>query len=106
MVLACAGLMESGDLRRHAITSCCSRLAQCACPVGPGTEAGGYEVSDDVTDVALLRRLVVGARVVTGDRHGPATLALLQLFQKARGVVDILRGIEHRAHRAEFIAVI
>src|SRR5512138_3647166 len=86
--------------------SCRSRLTQRARLVSPGAEARGYEVRDDVADVALLRRPVVGARVVTGDRHGPAPFALLQLLQKARGVIDVLRGIEHRPHRTEFFGVV
>src|SRR5687768_14605738 len=91
---------------RHVVFSCCSWLAQRARLVRPGAEAAGYEVTDDVTDVALLRRLIVGARIVTGDRHGPAALALLQFLEKARSVIDVLRGIEHRPHRAELFAVI
>src|SRR3954447_7275372 len=74
--------------------------------VGPRAEAAGDEMRDDVADVALLRRLVVGACIVAGDCHGPAALALLQLLQEPRGVVDVPSGIEHRPHRGEFVAVI
>ena len=48
----------------------------------------------------------VGAGIVPGDRHGPAPLALLQLLEKARGVIDVPGGIEHRPHRVELVAVI
>src|SRR4051794_18744693 len=44
--------------------------------VGPRAEAAGDEMRDDVTDVALLCRLIVGACIVPGDRHGPAALTL------------------------------
>src|SRR3954464_2473760 len=74
--------------------------------VGPRADAARDQMSDDMTDVALLRRLVVGACIVAGDRHGPAALALLQLLQEARGGVDIPCGIEHRPDRDEFVAVI
>src|SRR3954469_6468278 len=84
----------------------CPRLAKRACLVGPGAETAGDEVRDDVADVLFLRRLVVGARIVTGDRHGPASLALLQFLQEARGVVDIPGRIEHRSRRSELVAVI
>src|SRR5882757_2502024 len=86
--------------------SCRPGLTERARLVGPRAEAAGDEVSDDVADVALLRRLIIGAGIVAGDRHGPAALALLQLLEEARGIFDVLRGIEHRLHRDELVAMI
>jgi len=59
-------------------------------------------MSDDVTDVSLLRRLIVGACVVTGDRHGPASFALFQLFQETRGVFDVPGRIDIARTEANF----
>src|SRR5690348_2385493 len=66
--------------------SCRLRLTERARLVRPRAEAARDKMRDDVTDVALLRRLVVGACVVTRNRHGPAAFALLQFLEKARGI--------------------
>src|SRR3982750_2689871 len=97
--VACAGLMMGNDTQLAVGPSGRSRLTERARLVGPRAEAAGDEMRDDVTDVALLCRLVVGARIVAGDCHGPAAFALLQLLQEARRVVDVPSGIEHRPDR-------
>lgn len=72
----------------------------------PFAKADGDHIGDDTADITLLRRVVVGAGMIAGNRHRPAFMPGVQLRQEACGVVDITTRIEHVFDAAELVAMI
>ena len=72
----------------------------------PGSKAAFDEVRQHFADIALLRRIVVLARIVPADGECPASFALLERFQEPGSVVHILVRIEHLLDGRETVPVV
>lgn len=81
-------------------------LAELAGLRGPAPEVRGGEVLYHGTDVALLCRIVVRARMVAGNRHGPAAFPDLQLPEEPRGIADVFPWLQHFGDRPELLSMI
>ena len=59
------------------------------------------QIADDPADIALLRGVIIGAGMVSCDRHRPSLMPIVELLQEARSIGDVLRRLEHLANRPE-----
>lgn len=64
------------------------------------------KVGDHTTDISLLRRIIVGAGMVTRNGHRPGLVPIIKLAQEARGIGDVLGRIEHILQRGKLGAVV
>lgn len=71
----------------------------------PLAEPAGHHIGHDRADILLLCRVVAWASVVARRRQSPASLFDAQVFQKLRGIINVLAWIEHVDDRVEVTAV-
>ena len=73
---------------------------------GPCAETAGDHIGDDLADILLLRRVIIGTGMITRRRESPASLLLFQVAQIAGRIINVGVRIEHLCNRAEMAAVI
>src|SRR5690625_3935264 len=83
-----------------------SRVTKCFRIRCPRTKSAGDHVSDNSADIALLRRIIVRARMIACHCHRPAAFPRPQFAQEPGGVSNVQPGIEHRLDRGELLPVI
>ena len=59
------------------------------------------QIPDHPANISLLRGIVVRARVVARDSHGPRLMPGMQICQKPGRVIDITFRIEHLTGRGK-----
>lgn len=70
-------------------------MTEGACVRSPLSESACHHIGHDRADILLLRRIVVGPGVIAGSGQRPAPLLDAQVFQKLRGVINVLARVEH-----------
>lgn len=71
----------------------------------PRSVARCHEIGDHATYISLLGRVVVGARMISGDRHGPGLMPAVEILKKLGGIFHVSSGIEHLLDGPEFGAM-
>ena len=82
------------------------RVAEGLCRRGPFSEPGRNHIGDHATDIPLLGRVIVGARMIARHGHRPGRVARLELDEKARGIIDVAIRIEHVGDTAEMCRMV
>ena len=71
----------------------------------PASIARRNQIGDHPANITLLRGVVVRARMVAGDSHGPGLMPGVETRKEGRRIFDILARVEHFRRRRELVAV-
>lgn len=83
----------------------CSTAAEISRIGRPLAVTGGDEIADDPADIALLGGVIVRSGMVSGYRHRPCLVPVVEPLEELCRIGDVLGRVEHLPHRGKFCSV-